>query len=158
MARVSTRRSCPRRRSAASASCSPSACRESDCVVTTAAVPGRPAPKLITEEMVTAMQPGSVIVDLAAETGGNCDLTEPDQVVERHGVTIDGTLNLPSSMPFHASLLYANNVANLLTHLAPEGELALDFEDEITAGACITHEGRIVNERVKETVGGAVSA
>ena len=128
----------------------------SDCVVTTAAVPGRPAPKLITEEMVVAMQAGSVIVDLAAETGGNCDLTEPDQVVERHGVTIDGTLNLPSTMPFHASLLYANNVANLLTHLAPEGELALDFEDEITAGACITHEGRIVNERVKETVGGAV--
>jgi proton-translocating NAD(P)+ transhydrogenase subunit alpha len=122
----------------------------SDCVITTAAVPGRPAPKLIAEDMVSAMQPGSVIVDLAAETGGNCDLTEPDQVVERHGVTIDGRLNLPSTMPFHASLLYANNVANLLTHLAPEGTLALDFEDEITAGACITHEGRIVNERVRE--------
>jgi proton-translocating NAD(P)+ transhydrogenase subunit alpha len=121
-----------------------------DCVITTAAVPGRPAPKLVTEDMVSAMQPGSVIVDLAAETGGNCDLTEPDQVVERHGVTIDGRLNLPSRMPFHASLLYANNVANLLTHLAPEGELSLDLEDEITAGACITHDGRIINERVRE--------
>jgi NAD(P) transhydrogenase subunit alpha len=129
-----------------------------DCVITTAAVPGRPAPKLVTEDMVSTMAPGSVIVDLAAETGGNCDLTEPDRVVERHGVTIDGRLNLPSRMPYHASLLYANNVANLLTHLAPEGELNLDFEDEITAGACITHEGRIINERVRETVEGAVSA
>ena len=95
-----------------------------------------------------------MIVDLAAETGGNCELTEPGQVVERNGVTIDGTLNLPSQMPFHASLLYANNVANLLTHLAPEGELSLDFEDEITAGACVTHEGRIVNDRVREAVEG----
>jgi NAD(P) transhydrogenase subunit alpha len=121
-----------------------------DCVITTAAVPGRPAPKLVTGDMVSAMQPGSVIVDLAAETGGNCDLTEPDQIVQRHGVTIDGRLNLPSRMPYHASLLYSNNVANLLTHLAPGGQLNLDFEDEITAGACITHEGRIVNERVRE--------
>jgi H+-translocating NAD(P) transhydrogenase subunit alpha len=127
-----------------------------DCVITTAAVPGRPAPKLITEEMVIAMQPGSVIVDLAAETGGNCALTEPGSVVERHHVTIDGSLNLPSTMPFHASLLYANNVANLLTHLAPEANLALDFEDEITAGCCITHEGRIVNERVREAIQGEV--
>jgi NAD(P) transhydrogenase subunit alpha len=124
-----------------------------DCVITTAAVPGRPAPKLITEEMVTSMRPGSVIVDLAAETGGNCALTEPGSVVERNGVRIDGTLNLPSQMPVHASLLYANNVVNLLLHLAPEGELRLDFEDEITAGSCITHEGRIVNERVREAVG-----
>jgi NAD(P) transhydrogenase subunit alpha len=123
-----------------------------DCVITTAAVPGRPAPKLITEEMVTAMRPGSVIVDLAAETGGNCALTEPGSVIERHEVTIDGPLNLPSAMPYHASLLYANNVANLLLHLAPEGQLNLDFEDEITAGCCITHEGRIVNERVRESI------
>jgi NAD(P) transhydrogenase subunit alpha len=122
----------------------------SDCVITTAAVPGRPAPKLVTEEMVAAMKSGAVIVDLAAETGGNCELTEPDQVIERHGVTIDGRLNLPSTMPVHASLLYANNVVNLLTHLAPEGELNLDFEDVITAGACVTHEGRIINERVRE--------
>src|SRR6185503_11289160 len=131
---------------------------KADCVITTAAVPGRPAPKLLSEEMVTAMQPGSVVVDLAAETGGNCALTEPGQVVERNGVTIDGTLNLPSEMPFHASLLYANNVANLLLHLAPGGELNLDFEDEITAGDCVTHDGQIINERVKEAVSGGVSA
>ena len=123
-----------------------------DCVITTAAVPGRPAPRLVTEAMVAGMQPGSVIVDLAAETGGNCELTEPGSVIEQHGVTIDGSLNVPSTMPFHASLLYANNVANLLTHLAPEGELKLDFDDEITAGCCITHEGQIVNERVRENV------
>jgi H+-translocating NAD(P) transhydrogenase subunit alpha len=94
-----------------------------DCVITTAAVPGRPAPKLITAEMVAAMRPGSVIVDLAAETGGNCALTEPGIVAEKGGVKIDGTLNLPSQMPFHSSLLYANNVTNLLLHLAPVGEL-----------------------------------
>jgi NAD(P) transhydrogenase subunit alpha len=129
-----------------------------DCVITTAAVPGRPAPKLVTEEMVTAMQPGSVVVDLAAETGGNCALTQPGEVIERDGVTIDGTLNLPSALPFHASLLYANNVANLLLHLAPGGELNLDFEDEITAGACVTHQGRIISERVREAVGGGVGA
>jgi NAD(P) transhydrogenase subunit alpha len=127
-----------------------------DCVITTAAVPGRPAPKLITAEMVAAMRPGSVIVDLAAETGGNCALTEPGTVAEKDGVKIDGTLNLPSQMPFHSSLLYANNVANLLLHLAPEGELKLDFEDEITAGCCITHDGQIVNERVREVVDGGV--
>jgi proton-translocating NAD(P)+ transhydrogenase subunit alpha len=129
-----------------------------DCVITTAAVPGRRAPRLVTEDMVRAMQPGSVIVDLAAETGGNCVLTEPGEIVERNGVTIDGTLNLPSAMPFHASLLYANNVANLLMHLAPDAELNLDFEDEITSGACVTHDGRIVNERVREAVAGGVSA
>jgi NAD(P) transhydrogenase subunit alpha len=127
-----------------------------DCVITTAAVPGRPAPKLITAEMVSAMRRGSVIVDLAAETGGNCALTEPGTVAEKEGVKIDGTLNLPSQMPFHASLLYANNVTNLLLHLAPEGELKLDFEDEITAGSCITHDGQIVNERVREMVEGGV--
>jgi H+-translocating NAD(P) transhydrogenase subunit alpha len=128
----------------------------SDCVITTAAVPGRPAPKLITAEMVATMRRGSVIVDVAAETGGNCELTEPGTVVDRDGVKIDGTLNLPSEMPFHASLLYANNVTNLLLHLAPEGELKVDLEDEITAGCCITHDGRIVNERVREAVEGGV--
>ena len=124
-----------------------------DCVITTAAVPGRPAPKLITEEMVTGMRRGSVIVDIAAESGGNCALTEPGSVIERHEVTIDGTVNLPSTMPFHASLLYANNVSNLLRHLAPEKELNLDFVDEITAGSCVTHDGQIVNERVRESLG-----
>jgi NAD(P) transhydrogenase subunit alpha len=129
-----------------------------DILVTTAAVPGRPAPKLVSAEMVRAMKPGSVIVDMAAETGGNVEVTEPGQIVVKDGVTIDGTLNLASQMPFHASLLYGNNVVNLLKHLAPEGNLSLDFEDEITAGAAVTHEGKIVNERVREAIEGPVNA
>jgi NAD(P) transhydrogenase subunit alpha len=124
-----------------------------DIVITTAAVPGRPAPKLVSTEMVRRMRPGSVIVDLAAETGGNCELTAPGTVTVQDGVTIDATVDLPSQMPAHASQLYANNVVNLLLHLAPEGELALDLEDEITAGAMITHEGEITNERVRDAVG-----
>jgi NAD(P) transhydrogenase subunit alpha len=127
-----------------------------DCVITTAAVPGRPAPKLITEEMVQSMRPGSVIVDLAAETGGNCALTEPGAVIVKGGVTIDGTLNLPSQLPFHASLLYANNVTNLLLHMSSEGRVELDLEDEIVAGCVVTHDGRIVNDRVREAVEGPV--
>lgn len=109
-----------------------------DVVITTAAIPGRPAPKLIPASAVARMSPGSVIVDLAAETGGNCELTIPGEVVEQAGVTIDGTTNLPSLMAFHASQLYSRNVAALLQHLAPAGELVLDWEDEITAGACVT--------------------
>jgi H+-translocating NAD(P) transhydrogenase subunit alpha len=109
-----------------------------DVVITTALVPGRPAPRLIPASAVAAMRPGSVIVDLAAETGGNCELTEPGEEVEREGVTIIGFTNLPSSMPAHASQLYSRNVTALLTHLAPGGELKLDFEDEITTGACVT--------------------
>ncbi len=111
---------------------------EYDVVITTALIPGRPAPKLIPAEAVAQMRPGSVIVDLAAETGGNAESTEPGQVVERHGVTIVGTTNLPSLMPFHASQLYARNITSLLQHLAPQGELKLDWDDEITAGACVT--------------------
>ncbi len=109
-----------------------------DVVITTAAIPGRPAPKLIPASAVERMRPGSVIVDVAAETGGNCELTVPGEVVERGGVSIVGTTNLPSLMAFHASQLYSRNVAALLQHLAPNGELALDWEDEITAGACVT--------------------
>jgi NAD(P) transhydrogenase subunit alpha len=86
------------------------------------------------------MRPGSVIVDLAAEAGGNCELTQPGEIVDREGVTIVGLTNVPSTMPYHASQLYARNVSALLQHLAPEGELALDWEDEITAGACVTRE------------------
>ena len=111
---------------------------EFDVVITTAAVPGRPAPKLIPTSAVERMRPGSVIVDLAAETGGNCELTAPGEVVEHGGVSIVGTTNLPSLMAHHASQLYSRNVAALLQHLAPNGELALDWEDEITAGACVT--------------------
>jgi NAD(P) transhydrogenase subunit alpha len=109
-----------------------------DVVITTAAVPGRPAPKLIPASAVERMVPGSVIVDLAAETGGNCELTRPGETVQVTGVTVLGPLNLPSTMPAHASQLYARNVSALLGHLAPGGELKLDWEDEITAGACVT--------------------
>ena len=109
-----------------------------DVVVTTALIPGRPAPKLIPASAVEAMRDGSVIVDLAAEAGGNCALTEPGEEVVREGVTIVGHTNLPSTVPVHASQLFARNVHALLTHLAPEGELALDWDDEITAGACVT--------------------
>jgi NAD(P) transhydrogenase subunit alpha len=109
-----------------------------DVVVTTAAIPGRPAPRLIPAAAVERMREGSVIVDLAAETGGNCELTKPGEVIRTNGVTIVGTLNLASTMPTHASQLYARNVAALLEHLAPKGELALDWEDEITAGTCVT--------------------
>jgi NAD(P) transhydrogenase subunit alpha len=109
-----------------------------DAVITTAAVPGRSAPKLIPAAAVAAMRPGSVIVDVAADTGGNCELTEPGETVVREGVSIVGLTNLPSTMPYHASQLYSRNVAALLTHLAPEGEPVLDWNDEITAGACVT--------------------
>ena len=109
-----------------------------DVVVTTALIPGRPAPKLIPRSAIESMQPGSVIVDLAAEAGGNSELTRPDEDVVHDGVTILGPTNLPSTMPYHASQLYARNVSALVQHLAPEGELTLDFEDEITAGACVT--------------------
>jgi NAD(P) transhydrogenase subunit alpha len=109
-----------------------------DVVVTTALVPGRDAPKLITAGAVEAMRPGSVILDLAAEAGGNCELTEPGEIVEREGVTIVGLTNLPSTMPFHASQLLSRNITSLLGLLAPEGELRLDWEDEVVAGACVT--------------------
>jgi NAD(P) transhydrogenase subunit alpha len=109
-----------------------------DVVVTTALIPGRPAPRLIPATAVAGMRPGSVIVDLGADAGGNCELTEPGEIVEREHVTIVGLRNLATTMPFHASQLYARNVSALLQHLAPEGELSLDWEDEITAGACVT--------------------
>jgi len=111
---------------------------EYDVAITTALIPGRAAPRLIPAGAVAGMRPGSVIVDLAAEAGGNCELTQPGEIVERDGVTIVGLTNIPSTMPFHASQLYARNVSALLQHLAPEGELALDWDDEITAGACVT--------------------
>jgi NAD(P) transhydrogenase subunit alpha len=110
---------------------------EFDVVITTAAVPGRAAPRIIPASAVAAMRTGSVIVDLAADTGGNCELTVPGEVVVREGVTLVGLTNLPSSMPYHASTLYARNIQTLLLHLAPGGELNLDWSDEITAGACV---------------------
>jgi NAD(P) transhydrogenase subunit alpha len=129
-----------------------------DAVISTAAVPGRRAPLLVTEQAVKNMRPGSVIVDLAAETGGNCELTEPGQTVVKEGVTIVGPANLASTMPDHASSLYARNVQSLLELMVEEGALALDFEDEIIKGACITHEGEIVHEGAKQAAGAAAPA
>jgi H+-translocating NAD(P) transhydrogenase subunit alpha len=127
-----------------------------DAVVSTAAVPGRPAPLLVTEQAVRNMTPGSVIVDLAAETGGNCELTEPGETVVRHDVTIAGPLNLASSMPDHASSLYARNVQSLLELMVgEEGALSLDFEDEIIKGACITRDGEIAHEGARKAAGAA---
>ena len=128
-----------------------------DAVISTAAVPGRPAPLLVTEQAVTNMKPGSVIVDLAAETGGNCELTEPGETVVRDGVTIVGPLNLASTMPDHASSLYARNVQSLLELMVKEGALSLDFEDEILKGACITRAGEIVHEGARKAAGAEVS-
>ena len=120
--------------------------QESDAVITTALIPGRPAPVLITADAVRGMRPGSVIVDLAAEAGGNCELTKPGETIVENGVTIVGELNLPSSMPLHASQMYSRNVWTFLDHLLEEGELRLDFEDEITRETCVTHEGRVLKE------------
>src|SRR3954454_4392103 len=128
-----------------------------DIVVTTALVPGRRAPILVTAGSVENMKAGSVIVDLAGETGGNCELTEPGQVVVKHDVTIVAPLNLASSMPEHSSALYARNVQSLLELMADDesGALAPDFDDEVVAGACITRGGEVVNEGAKRTLEGA---
>jgi NAD(P) transhydrogenase subunit alpha len=127
-----------------------------DVVITTALVPGRPAPKLVTAEAVEGMKPGSVIVDLAGETGGNCELTTPGKTTVEHDVTIASPLNLPAEMPEHASQLYARNIQALLELMLDEqGELKLDFDDEIIAGACITREGEILNAAARALVEGA---
>ncbi len=125
-----------------------------DVVITTALVPGKTAPILITADAVKTMQTGSVIVDLAAEAGGNCELTEAGKEVIEHGVRIIGPVNLPASMPTHASQLYSRNIYTLIDYLIDEGSLKLDFEDEITKGTCVTHEGSIVNEAVRSAVEG----
>jgi H+-translocating NAD(P) transhydrogenase subunit alpha len=125
-----------------------------DVIITTALIPGRPAPLLITAEAVRGMSPGSVIIDLAGEAGGNCELSEAGRTVVEDGVKVIAPLNLPSEMATHASQLYSKNVENLLGLLVDdEGRLRLDLEDEIVAGACITHEGEIVNERAREAAG-----
>jgi NAD(P) transhydrogenase subunit alpha len=123
-----------------------------DVVIPTALVPGKRAPVLITEEMVQGMRPGSVIVDLAAEQGGNCALTEPGQEVEKYGVLIIGPTNLPSTVPFHASQTYARTVSNYLAHLLKDGAIRLDLGDELTRGPLVTHQGEIVHETVKATL------
>jgi NAD(P) transhydrogenase subunit alpha len=120
-----------------------------DVVIPTALVPGQRAPILITEEMVRGMRPGSVILDLAAEQGGNCALTEPGREIVRHGVVIIGPMNLPSTIPFQASEMYARTVTNYLAHLLKDGRLHLDLEDELTRGPLVTHRGEVVHEIVK---------
>lgn len=133
-----------------------SAVAESDVVITTAAVPGRKAPVLVTADMVHRMRPGSVVVDLAAETGGNCELTQPGKEIEVGEVVIYGVTNLPSGMAVHASQLYSRNVVSLLELMIDKkGELNLDLEDEIIKGACVTHGGEIVNERARQMTGAA---
>jgi NAD(P) transhydrogenase subunit alpha len=122
----------------------------SDIVITTAAIPGRKAPVLITGDMVRGMQPGSAIVDLAAERGGNCELTRADEVVVEGGVTILGPTNLPSTVPYHASQMYAKNITTFLLHLAnKEGQMNWDLTDEITRETLVTHKGEVVHERVR---------
>jgi NAD(P) transhydrogenase subunit alpha len=121
---------------------------EADAVITTAAIPGRRAPVLITAEAVGSMKPGSVIVDLAAETGGNCELTVPGEIVEHDRVTLVGLLNLPSTMPQDASRMYARNVQALLLHLVDDGALGLDFDDEITRETCMAHAGEVLKRPV----------
>jgi H+-translocating NAD(P) transhydrogenase subunit alpha len=130
--------------------------RIADVVITTAQVPGKTAPQLITAEMVSQMRPGSVIVDLAAEQGGNCAYTEAGKSIDRHQVTIVGTLNLPATVPVHASQLYAKNISTLLQYLIKDGALNLDFNDDIVSSTCVTHQGEICNERVRNFVNNAI--
>ncbi|MGK2935739.1 MAG: Re/Si-specific NAD(P)(+) transhydrogenase subunit alpha [Gemmatimonadaceae bacterium] len=121
-----------------------------DVVITTAAIPGQKSPVLITREMVESMAPGSVIVDLAAERGGNCEVTKADEVVELNGVTVLGPTNLPATVPYHASQMYAKNVSTFLLHLIKDGALNVDREDEITRETLVTQGGEVVHERVKK--------
>jgi len=122
-------------------------------VITTAAVPGKTAPILITREMAAHMAPGSIIVDIAAERGGNCELTRPGEVVEEGGVRIFGPLNLPATVPYHASQMYARNIATFLKYLIKDGKLALDRQDEIVRETLVTHAGEVVHPRVRESLG-----
>jgi len=126
---------------------------EQDVVITTAAVPGKKAPVLISADMVRAMAPGSVIVDLAAERGGNCELTRCGETVVEHGVNILGPANLPSTVPFHASQMYARNIVTLLKHLVKDGALNLDMTDEITRESTITNKGEVVHPKIQALLG-----
>src|SRR5919106_497312 len=132
--------------------------KDADFIVTTALIPGRPAPKLVTDEMVKSMKPGSVIVDMAAEMGGNVEGTEPGKEVVRHGVTIIGITNLPATMPGSATQMYAKNLQTLIKHLMKDGGIDLDFSDEITRGATITHGGTVVHEATAKALGIEVAA
>jgi len=123
---------------------------DSDVVITAAVIPGKKPPLLVTKEMVASMAPGSVIVDLASERGGNCELTKPAETVEEHGVSIIGTFNLASSVPYHASQMYARNLSAFLLHLVRDGRLQLNLEDEIIRETLLTKDGEVLNARVRE--------
>src|SRR5438477_857105 len=133
------------------------AARENDIIITTAAIPGRKAPVLITKEMVPAMRPGSVIVDLASETGGNCELTEAGKTVVKDGVTIIGTTNIPSTMPYHSSQMYSRNIASLLALFLKEGKATLDMSDEVIKGTVITQDGEVVHDATKKLLAPAAA-
>ncbi len=126
---------------------------ENDAVITTAAVPGKKAPVLVTEDMVAGMKPGSVIVDLAAETGGNCELTQAGKTVEHNGVRIYGPVNLASSVPYHASQMYSKNISNLVLLMVKEEEIKINMEDEILKESLVVEDGNVVNGRVRESLG-----
>ena len=131
----------------------------SDVVITTALIPGKTAPILVTADAVAGMSPGSVVVDLAAERGGNCELTQADETtVTDNGVTILGPTNLPATVPYHASQMYAKNISTLLLHLVKDGALTLDMEDEITAGTLVSRDGAVVHARIRELPGAAAPA
>jgi NAD(P) transhydrogenase subunit alpha len=130
----------------------------SDVVISTAAVPGQKAPLLITEEAVRGMPPGSVIVDLAAERGGNCALTQPGQTIVAHGVQIMGPTNLPAGIPYHASQMYARNISNFLMNLLKDGQLQINESDEIVRDSLVARGGQVVNARVRDLLGAAANA
>ena len=125
---------------------------KSDLVITTALIPGKPAPTLINKDIVENMKMGSVIVDLASENGGNCELTQKDEIITHKGVIIDGTSNFPATMQTHASQLYSKNISSFVKHMLKEGELNLDLKDEIIAGAMFTHKGEITHQPTKELI------
>jgi NAD(P) transhydrogenase subunit alpha len=127
---------------------------EKDVVITTANIPGKKAPTLITKAMVEAMPEGSVIVDLAAERGGNCELSEAGKTVKKHGVTIVGPTNVAANLPFNASQLYSKNITTYLFNLFNKEESTINFEDDIVAATALTHDGALVSEKVKELIGG----
>jgi NAD(P) transhydrogenase subunit alpha len=126
---------------------------ESDVVITTAAIPGKKSPVLVTAEMVEKMAPGSVIVDLAAERGGNCELTRANETVVQHGVTIIGPVNLPAEVPYHSSQMYSKNISTFLLHVVRDGQLRISVDDEIVRDTLVAHQGQVVNNRVRTALG-----
>ena len=125
---------------------------ENDIVITTAAIPGKKAPILVTEDMVHAMHAGSVIIDLAAETGGNCELTKAGETLEVNGVTLVGPVNLPSTVPYHASMMYAKNVTSFVLNLVKDGQVMVNLEDQIIKDTLLTHKGEIVNTQMRDLI------